>query len=240
MVSLTPDDKRELRSLRLKWGFLIGIAWVVCWWAYLSAEHKAQLARQENCEAVKGVLSTAGCHASNVSGSTVSAVSTFFGVAFAIITSPLGFVAGHYAAKAKVENARVAVLTLQDKATRALLQDEESARQARLASAESANQQTRTKIHREEFILKLGSVSDLIKLLPTAADDNTRLLITQAIEKELRELVAKHPLPDLKALIAGDEAIQFKLQALAAKVAEYAIDSDDAHLLLSAATASLA
>lgn len=231
-VTLTADDRRELSGLRWKWGFLGMIGWVLLWWAYLDAQHQTELAKRQNCDQVQGIFSTAGCEGSNLA-TTASATATKYGGLFLVLlSSPLGFIGGAYAARAKVESGRREALTREKGQAEAQTREEERARAARLAQAEDANKEARAKSAREEFILKLGSVSDTLKLLPDA-DANTAKLMTQAIEKELRELVAKHPLDALQALIQGDATIQFKLKAVGDKLANQRIDSDDARLMLS-------
>jgi hypothetical protein len=218
VVSLSPEEKKELGRLRLIWGIAIAIVWIVFWHMYLNANHQAEVAKP-------GLFS-----------GFWTGLGLFAGTVVAAITSPIGFVISHFLAKATIENQRAASLQKE-----ALVRDqqahaEEQARLQRRALVEKNDKQSRAKNARTEFIQRLGAVSDLLDLLAQTTDSERLILIEQNAKKELRELVAKYPRHELAALVKGDDVIQLKLHQIFEKMLVRKMKSDDAAILYYALT----
>lgn len=183
-MELSREDKQEYRRKRNGLGWLFAAGWIVFWYI------------QPNDGSFFGSASHAGM------------------VLVAIVTSPLGFVASHYVARAMVEEAVKQRIATSEREER-LARDREIADAAtRRRQLEQQGQRARMEIDRSELIHKLGTVRDYIALLDAGGPPERMLLIRQSIDKELRDLVAKHEPAALAALMKNDEPVRLSLMSL--------------------------
>lgn len=210
---MSEDSKRKTRRLRRNLGFILSIVWILFWYIYLNNQHEA-------------VVATGGFW-----DKTNSGISTFVGVIFAVITCPIGFLASHWLSstisdrdQAKEEAQSAAAAERQQR-----LEEETQAK--RLEAISNSDKETRTKNARAELILKIGSVSELLELLPLSKEPDRLMSISQSARKELREIVAKYPMPDLVALIGRDEVLRLKTDQLCKQLMSLRIKSEDADIL---------
>ena len=215
------ESKKKFRRLRRNLGFVFAIVWVVFWYTYLKAQHTAYSA-------------TVGM----IEGGASSLV-TSLQILLAFITSPIGFVASHWLASNIVEREQAQDAAKHAAAAANQQRLEEENRAKRLETISNSDRETRIKNARAELILKLGSASELLELLPTSNDPDRILSINQSVRKELREIVAKYPMQDLVALISRDEVIRLKTEQLCKKLATLNIESDDATILKTSMQRSL-
>ncbi len=220
--------KTRYRSIRNGWGVVLGLGWITYWWLNLAARHKAAIAAFDHCS---GFLHSISCSMSKgaADGSYAG------GVTLAVITAPLALIASHYFARWRMEEEeKTAVLEgAKREAERVATQRQES--DARLAVVEQDAQRARQTVERSDFIHKLGAVSDFLDLLAGEIDPiriaNIRLGAAQA----LRDLIAKHTIDQLAALIRADHAVQVSVTTILPRLSAASFDeAAEVHVLRAA------
>lgn len=153
----------------------------------------------------------------------------------AFLASPLWFFVSGYIIRKRaqsIEDARQAAAAAriaEAEAQQRRLDDE------RLAEIERVDAGARQKIHRAELLNKLGLVTDTLGLLDDPANAEHKILLLQNITTELREVIAKHPLSQLVALIANDTVVQGKLDETFQRLAQHGYFGEEAAVLYDAA-----
>lgn len=153
------------------------------------------------------------------------------GLIFAFFTWPFAFLVSHYIARSMVESELKKEAADQSAAEqqRRIAAQREADQRMRLIDDDAL--QARQKIERGEFLKKLGSVRDYLNLLPAAAEPDRILLIEQSIDKELRDLVIKHDVPAMSALIGSDDAVMLSVNAIVQTLEQRGQLSPDAEIL---------
>lgn len=183
-MGLTREDKQEYRRKRNGLGWLAAAGWIVYWWAQPS------------------------------DGSWSGEANHGFMMIVAVITAPFAFLLSHYVARMQVD--RTVRRREEEGAATAEVehQREEAARAERARKAEAEADRVRGLLDRAELIRKLGTVRDYLALLPDITDNDRAVLIRQSIDKELRDLVAKHEPAALAAMLAHDQPARLSLGAV--------------------------
>jgi len=224
----------QYRRIRNGLGWVLMIAWVLGWHRHLSQQYDAAIAALQNCGPLEG-WQFIKCKAGRLADGTSASSDFNSGMLLVVLSAPFAFLVSRYVARAVVESQAAADARSEAVAVADRQREEEARQNARIAHAETRAALTRQAIDRGEFIQKLGSVSDLLDLLPTESDAHRVAIIRQGIVKELRDLVAKHTLPDLTALVKGDAAIRLSLEAILLRLDTAALSASDAPRVLQAA-----
>ncbi|MDI7774684.1 hypothetical protein [Asticcacaulis sp. EMRT-3] len=199
------DDKERYRQLRGAWGWIFLGAWMVLWWMKLSADraHALTLPCPENfMNSAQDLLLGKG------SACKAGIDAAFWGGLFmALIFSPLGFVASHYFAKWRIEQAA-------SEEERAAHQQEQARQQANAAAmaemgarSKSEEQSNRVSNDRFELITRIGAVDDQLVVLADEADPKRIKLIKLNLMQALRDIHAKFRDEELRAMHASDSGI---------------------------------
>lgn len=198
---MTAEQKEKYRALRNGLGVLLAVAWVA-YWALKPSE-----------------------------AGIVGSFSHGAGVFFAVITAPFAFLVSHYLARFQVSRTAAEEQRRTDEEIKlAETKRAQTLREREAASVASAHS-ARQLLDRQEFIHKLGTADDALDLQIEAADPDRASLARQAVNRALRDLVAKHSLPELVGLIAGDEGARLRLRALLSRFRELGPLPPDAEIL---------
>lgn len=231
---MTPASKPRYRQLRNRWGLCIALGWIFLWYLRFEYQEAAALASLQDCNALSGAQSLK-CSVSQGAQGVAGAAGYVIKMFLVLLSSPLAFLVSGHLARARIERDEAAQMAGQARSDAVRARDEAEAQATRSAQIETAAQATRRAIDRSEFIQKVGSVNDLLALLPTEAQPNRIAIIQQGIAKELRDLVAKHTLPDLADLVHSDETVALLLTKLLDDVSKTQLSSSDAIDVLKAA-----
>ena len=177
---MSPAAKETHRRIRRNGGLGLMVAWIVGWYIVLDPGSDGVLAQG------------------------------LFGLQLLLIlaTAPFAFVASHIIGRNLADREDAATARRYEEAEAARLQAEKADRRQRIAQSEEAAAASRQAIDRREFIQKIGSVNDLLDVLPGESDPARVATIKLGATQQLRDLVAKHPLESLTALVMADEAIR--------------------------------
>ena len=182
---MSPAAKETHRRIRRNWGLGLMVAWIVGWYVMLNP-------------------GSSGVFAQGLFGAQLLLV---------IATSPLAFVVSHIVGRNMADQEDAATERRYEEAEATRLQAEEADRRQRIAQSEEAALASRQSIDRREFIQKLGSVNDLLDVLPGETEAARIATIKLGVAQQLRDLTAKHTLDGLTALVRIDEAIRLSLTA---------------------------
>lgn len=204
---MQPELRQRYRRIRNLWGWIIAFGWIAFWYFKLTADHDAYVATLGDCS---GIVGSVRCGAA----SSGASFSVGFGLILAIFTAPLAFVVSHYLARSVAESQQAG--DDQRNANEARAEQERLAveRAKRLERIEIGAQSERQALARKEFIRKLGTVNDALDLMGDETDSPRRSIVRQAATSALRDVIAKHSLPEMTALLACDEAARLSADAL--------------------------
>lgn len=113
------------------------------------------------------------------------------------------------------------------------IREEEANKRKRVQALKDADHQERLRIGRAFIINKLGSASNYALHLADPAHQNQRLFILGQIGQELRDIVVKHPIPELKELVASHPELSMKFSNLRAALEQHSITNEDLELMIS-------
>lgn len=197
------------KKLRTGWWLGLTAAWLGIWYW--------QLSRPENPgRDCSGIIGDVGCAASD----GISAIGLVVGLFFALITSPLLLIPARYIAKYVTDQeVEAANKNAQEQEAKRIAQVDTDRKQ-RMKASDRAAEAARGTIHRTEFIQKLGTVGDLLRLL---ADEDDKAEIRQlkvGVSQSLRDLTAKHTVDDLARFIRSDASIRLALAPILTELKE--------------------
>lgn len=219
----------EMKNQRGMFGLIGAAVWIGMWWHQLAQDRDARLAAiGSSCE---GILRGVSC-----AWQRTEAHSAFSGgLTMAVLSSPLAFVVAHYMVKneyrLKAEREEKEAAARRVEAAK-VQEAQHVERQAKLEADASA---AKGALDRGEFIHKLGSVGDFLNLLATEQDEGRIANIRLGASQALRDLVAKHPLEKLGALVQSDPAVKLSLAATLARLGEAGFGQAPEVLVLQAA-----
>lgn len=231
-------SKQKIRSLRFKIFMLASIVWLVGWYLHLDKQRNFEISRIQPCPETSGVIDTikdytVGCGSKSRQLKSVADSIVSDGMTLATLSIIVIFIGSGYVAKSLVERELSVKSNEAKRAEEIATEIERKAAEDRQQVILEANKSTKLNINRVEFIKKLGIAEEYIILLSDPKYREESSLLKQNILTELRDIVAKHPIPDLRALIHSDEAIQFKISALIRQLQEHSVRSMDADLMAS-------
>lgn len=111
--------------------------------------------------------------------------------------------------------------------------DQETAARKRQEALERADKIERQRIFRAELINKLGSVADFIGHLSNPDYGSKIPFVKQLIIEELRGILTKYDLQELKQTISAYEEVRIKIKTIEIGLKKHSIESDDAAILVS-------
>lgn len=231
---MNPSYPEQYRRIRNGLGWILMIIWITGWHHHLSQQYDAAIAALQDCGPLQG-WQFVKCKAGRLADGTGASSDFDSGMLWVILSAPFGFLVSRYIARAIVESKAAADERNEAAALASQQRKEDAQQKARIAHSETMAARARHSIDRGEFIQKLGSVGDLLDLLPIESDAGRVAIIRQNIVQELRDLVAKHTLPDLTGLIERDEAIRLSLETILARLDTDALSASEAPKVLKAA-----
>lgn len=208
---MPPELRQRYRRIRNLWGWVIAFGWVAFWYVKLNTDYNASVSALGDCS---GLFGSVRCVAASSGASAAFGI----GMIFAILFAPLGFVISHYLARSVAESQQRADDQAKTVAARAEQKRIADAQAKRLAEAEADALSERQALDRKEFIRKLGTANDALDLLESETDPARRSIAQQAATNALRDLVAKHPLPEMTMLLADDEAARLSAATMVARL----------------------
>ena len=148
-----------------------------------------------------------------------------------ILTAPFSFLVSSYVARAVLEKQSAERADIEAATFSALRRNEATEQANRMRLVETEVLRAHGLTDRAEFIEKIGTVRDYLGVLAIATEDSKRLLLRQAIDKELRDLIVKHTPQAMSHLIQRDDAVRLSLAAMLDALSQHGPLSADATTL---------
>jgi len=224
----TPAERARSATLRRVIGLVLVFFWVYGWYDHLGHERAVALAQCDDGGVIDNFLSEWG-------GCRAQANATMHWMVLVLLTAPFMFVFSRFAATSIVRFEAGTRDTERQHAERLARQENELRLQAQERQLQENDQAVRERNRRAELIRKLGTANDYLAILDGTQVEAEVPLLRQHVVRELRDVVVRYTLDELRVLVAADEAVHRQLLALGEGLGRHGMASAEASLLLSVA-----